>query len=655
MKKFLSAFFASLAISSQMFGANSEYPADLPKFIMGTCTHFGQNLGDISENMKMIAEGGFNSIRDECMWCVVEERKGEFKIPPRCLEYIDSALSYGLLPLMILDYSNPNYDGGAYPESESARAGFAAYSSKMAVAFKGKIKLWQVWNEWDGGCGMPAKFKDKKTMEGYAKLLKASAAEVKRASPDSLIVLNSICRGLKEFEDILKCGVIQDCDVLSLHTYNHSERGFNRTPEAWHKRMLQAGEIIRKYNGGKDMPLYVTEMGFTTPSNRIGYSYNTSADYAARLYLLARTIPWVKGMWWYEFQNYGSDHYEMGHNFGLIDDNRTPKPSYYALKSIADIITKADYVGEIQTSIPSVHILKFKLGSEDILAMWCTDADKQAQAVFKAKNVDLKPLTVYHVGKAKTTMDWGFREFVSARGKPNGTLRRDSVSFTISQTPLIVRGNLAGADLDFIAEIEFKTSELPVKRIFETAKNAAVLRAEKPFEQNYNLTSMRGNQSQKKSSGSFSASYDKDFLTFKISVKDGNVVEYTGQGPSDRIVVSLKVFDAEREIETATQFEVRPTADEKVKSSKIREQFAGATSEFVASRYSTVNGEHFYTIKIPASDIGLRAYEKSLRLKGAVAYYDCDDSGSESNGISWGITSDSWPLDSAQFNYIFFN
>ena len=128
--------------------------------------------------MKMIAEGGFNSIRDECMWCVVEERKGEFKIPPRCLEYIDSALSYGLLPLMILDYSNPNYDGGAYPESESARAGFAAYSSKMAAAFKGKIKLWQVWNEWDGGCGMPAKFKDKKTMEGYAKLLKASAAEV---------------------------------------------------------------------------------------------------------------------------------------------------------------------------------------------------------------------------------------------------------------------------------------------------------------------------------------------------------------------------------------------------------------------------------------------------------------------------------------------
>ncbi|MFR6032680.1 MAG: hypothetical protein ACLUKN_05575 [Bacilli bacterium] len=50
------------------------------------------------------------------------------------------------------------------------------------------------------------------------------------------MVLNNICKGDKEFGAEM---VIQNCDVLSLHTYNHSSQ-FNRTPEAWYKRMLKS-------------------------------------------------------------------------------------------------------------------------------------------------------------------------------------------------------------------------------------------------------------------------------------------------------------------------------------------------------------------------------------------------------------------------------
>ena len=54
---------------------------------------------------------------------------------------------FNIRALVILDYGNPLYDGGAPPRTDGARQAFARWAVAAAKHFQGRGMMWEIYNE----------------------------------------------------------------------------------------------------------------------------------------------------------------------------------------------------------------------------------------------------------------------------------------------------------------------------------------------------------------------------------------------------------------------------------------------------------------------------------------------------------------------------
>ena len=181
---------------------------------LGVCTHYQQGWN--TNSLDFVAKVGFGMIRDEMTWGNVEQQKGVLALP-NYAAYIDKVLEKKIEPLLILNYSNRFYDNNNFPVSDEAVAGFANYSRFLAEQFKGRVKYFEVWNEWTGGCGMRHVERAANTPENYVKLLKATFEAVKAANPEAYIVGGGGDHPLHErqqMEAMFEAGALKYCDAF---------------------------------------------------------------------------------------------------------------------------------------------------------------------------------------------------------------------------------------------------------------------------------------------------------------------------------------------------------------------------------------------------------------------------------------------------------
>jgi polysaccharide biosynthesis protein PslG len=61
---------------------------------------------------------------------------------------------------------------------------------------------------------------------------------------------------------MLSAGAMGSFDALSIHPYNFGRP--MRTGDAWAQDMLATEVVIHPFNSGRDLPMYITEMGWPT-------------------------------------------------------------------------------------------------------------------------------------------------------------------------------------------------------------------------------------------------------------------------------------------------------------------------------------------------------------------------------------------------------
>jgi hypothetical protein len=246
--------------------------------------------------------------------------------------------------------------------------------------------------------------------------------------------------------EIVRLGALQYCDVLSLHTYNAGETGRARNPEAWADWMQEVRNMLRQHNDGQDFPVYITEMSWPTNTTRASTPPRLAASYLGRLYLLARTMPFIRGIWWYDFQDDGWDVTEIEHNFGLVWPDLTPKPAYYVLRDVAALAREGRFVRRVGTGNRDLYILHFRHESEDVWAIWVTE-DKDYQVVLR--HPEREPdeiLNVHETGHTPFERRWGYRRWApwTEDEEADGSFAANELSLVVGARPVLVRGNLEG-------------------------------------------------------------------------------------------------------------------------------------------------------------------------------------------------------------------
>jgi polysaccharide biosynthesis protein PslG len=301
-----------------------------PPFIVGV----GQSIHDPPGAAAAVSGLGVQSMRLDAPWQLIETGPGRYAIPAWLEAAVNSANARGIEPLLILAYGHPLY-GMDKPRTPAAITAFARYAVFVTEHFEGRVRYYDLWNEWDVGTGRTTFG----SADDYVALARRVYPAIKSANDDAIVLSGGVSNyGLAEgwIERFIELGGLRFVDGMSVHPYNYQQSDPG-APERAIAELDRVHGLLRAAGRG-ELPIYVTEMGYPAFAGRFGLTQELAAAYLARFLLLASTRPYVAGTWWYCLRDQGSDPNEKEHHFGVLDTALRPKPAAGALRAVATLL-----------------------------------------------------------------------------------------------------------------------------------------------------------------------------------------------------------------------------------------------------------------------------------------------------------------------------
>ena len=301
------------------------------------------------------------SFRTDVSWEYIETQKGVLTFPERYAQYDSLAASLaqkGNQPLIILDYGNKFYgcgaDGQELPTSAEAVQGFANYARFVVNHYKGSVDQFEVYNEWNGDITSTIQPHVGGDPVAYVTLLRATYEAIKATNPNGIVVGGAVggtdTTWVKKF---IAAGGLNYLDAFSVHPYVFKNAvrpaapgsvtlsfiptagaadiaPIPGTPEdsiAW---LDQVELLVAQGAPGRNIPIYVSEIGWSTYTTGYGITEAAEAAYVQRFLLLAHARPWLAKIWWYDLIDGAADPTVLENRFGLLHVNGDPKPGFTA-------------------------------------------------------------------------------------------------------------------------------------------------------------------------------------------------------------------------------------------------------------------------------------------------------------------------------------
>lgn len=223
----------------------------------GTCAHLadpGEN-DCIPANIDQMRAIGLGWSRSDIRWASVEPKPGEWHFE-RADRMIQAARERNLNVLVILGYQNAH----CQPVWEHLDE-WKNYVATVVKRYGSHVKCWEIWNEENISFGWGH---DGNAAE-YLPVLRTAWETIKELDPEATVLFGGVSgMGQAFVEDCLKLGAADCFDGMAVHPYRGSLTHENRI-EAFRQDLRRMRELLNRY-GGSSKSLWVTEMGWATPS-----------------------------------------------------------------------------------------------------------------------------------------------------------------------------------------------------------------------------------------------------------------------------------------------------------------------------------------------------------------------------------------------------
>ena len=413
---FLSCLLFSLFLCSC---SSTRYPqqgrtGNVPEDFFGM-VHAGHKL--TPEEYRLIDDMGVRWTRGSRDWSRIEKEKGNFDFSGYESQ-IDSACKAGLKIVVTLAYSNP----WLYPEGKSKRyispeniPHFLNYVEEMVNHFRGRVDVWNVWNEpnlkkfWNG----PNK--------DYYELSRQTVQKIRELDPDAYILGGSFLRVPRRFiKKMYRAGGMENLDGLSFHPYALNPAGSMRLTDKFFR-------IMSDINFTGDV--WIDEIGHPTGGR---YPHRVSLEglpsHVVKSMTGAATRN-INALLWYQlFDTYNKDKVppekmkDSERFFGLVYPDYTRKSGGWAYELCARYLPGSRYAPDflqrekISSSIISFCFLDGKSGN-NTLVLWndrkrpkkaklSLDAPSVLYDITTGKGQSLTGETVLKIGKQPMIITW---------------------------------------------------------------------------------------------------------------------------------------------------------------------------------------------------------------------------------------------------------
>lgn len=317
----------------------------------------------------MLSEAGFRWVRMDLKWDLTEPAKEKYDFAPydRLMSALDQ---YHLQALFILDYTNPLYDDGAPPRTESSRQAFTRWAVAAAKHFAARKVIWETYNEPNIAQFWPPR----PNANDYIALALAVGRAFREAVPDEKLIGPATAGIDFDFlEACFKAGLLNYWSAVSVHPYRRSD------PETAASDYCRLREMIQTYAARKEVPIISGEWGYSAGWPRL--SEDKQGQLLARQWL-TNVANEISLSIWYDWHDDGSDPNEPEHHFGVVSnsyyENRAivyqPKPAYLAAKTLATFFSGYRFEKRLEVGNTDDYVLVFGNDSNDLrVAAWTTN------------------------------------------------------------------------------------------------------------------------------------------------------------------------------------------------------------------------------------------------------------------------------------------
>jgi hypothetical protein len=334
---------------------------------MGIC-HGGNSRSD--EEYALLHQLGIKWTRVDFKWNNMEKVQGEWDFSVYD-HFLAKAEEEGIRVLAILDYDTDwlNPDKGKYVSPEQMPL-FLDFVTKVAERYGSRVGAFEIWNEpntnrfWTG------------TNKEFFQLTSQTLDLLKTISPDTPVAVgslfyNPIVNAKSFLRELIRAGVLEKADALSLHPYVLS-------PVSLEKTILDARNLLLQE--GFSTPIWITEAGFPT-----GGSYPNKIKLEKQSYVIAEAITrlaaaGVELITWYNlFDSKNPENMKFGMSseayFGIVRPDYEWKPGATAFsilaKELSGSVFSPEMIGFEGKNVKSLYQARFlRTDSEERVVLW---------------------------------------------------------------------------------------------------------------------------------------------------------------------------------------------------------------------------------------------------------------------------------------------
>ena len=359
----------------------------------------GTSSGSVARrtaDLARLKEAGFSLMRTGFSWTTIEPTKGTFVFSGYDRR-VQAAASAGVGHIALLGYGNPwattkTDKDQFYPPDDPAD--FGRYVKAVVGHYKGKIKVYEIWNEPNAGFRF-WKTHPKGDPKAFGALLKAAYTAAHAADPQAVVLFGGpfyhdqvIDGHLAFMAQVFKHhpDLGQYFDGMALHPYaQYPPAVAPEQQDAWEQpvdlMLRQVRSLMAKHSVGHK-PIYTTEVGWPVWKQ---VSEQQQARYLVRSFMLLAAAG-SSAYCWYTLRDFKDHGVPTEATFGLLAYAADPaaarvKPSWTAYSTLLQTVGAYKLTHDLrqQLALPAgTHAYRLRQGSRRATVIW---ARKQAAAL----------------------------------------------------------------------------------------------------------------------------------------------------------------------------------------------------------------------------------------------------------------------------------
>jgi hypothetical protein len=269
--------------------------------------------------------------------------------------------------------------------TDEALDAFERYVRYVVKHFGNQVDQYEVWNEWNIGFGSNPKQSTGDPI-AYYRLLKRVYQVIKSENPHAVVIAGAVAgTDLTWSKALFEAGGLQYLDAFSVHSYTLYHLHSN--PEVAIRILDLLRQAMRERSPHRDIPVFITEMGWPTNTGHLGVSEDQAAGYLIRFLALVKARPWIAGVWWYDLIDDGASDTEAEQRFGLLHTGLSAKPAYLAASRMAPLLKTSTEVHSYRLSAGGYAVIG-KSNEQEWLIAWKLEPPVQGWAEGIAEPTD---------------------------------------------------------------------------------------------------------------------------------------------------------------------------------------------------------------------------------------------------------------------------